>query len=170
MDIQRAIGYLVSIGFQLPYGVTPGSVPGGLDSEFNEARWLAYGFNPPDGIVHLPEFSVPDPEASGKFSWRQIVWADGMGEIEEARAGFLSQLDREATSRIAGLYHPDGARDRNKEWQVRLSGADLVDKDAQRLRIIEAYGGFKAEIEAAATLTELTEIEVRRDAAGLGPE
>ena len=78
-------------------------------------------------------------------------------------------LDEIATARIAGLYHPDAARDRNKEWQARLSGADLADKDAQRLRIIEAYGGFKTEIEAASTLAELTEIEVRRDAAGLRP-
>ena len=52
-------------------------------------------------------------------------------------------------------------RDRNKEWQARLSGVDLADKDAQRLRIIEAYGGLKAEIEAASTLAELTEIEGR---------
>ena len=86
------------------------------------------------------------------------------------RAECLRLLDQIATARIAGLYHPDAARDRNKEWQARLSGVDLADKDAQRLRIIEAYGGFKAEIEAASTLAELTEIEERRDAAGFGPE
>ena len=159
MNIQRAINHLISLGFRLPYDVMPGSAPGALDSEFDEARWLAYQWNPPEGLAHLAEFSELDPDASTKFSWRQIVWADGLAEIEEARADFLRQLDEIATARIAGLYHPDAAGDRNKEWQVRLSGADLADKDVQRLRIIEAYGGFKAEIEAASTLAELTEIE-----------
>ena len=169
MDIQRAVNHLVLIGSRLPYGVMPGSFPGGLDSEFSEERWLAYRFDPPQELAHLPEFSEPDPDASAKFSWRQIVWADRVAEIEEARADFLRQLDKIATAHIAGLYHPDAARDRNKEWQARLSGADFADKDVKRLRIIKAYGGFKAEIEAASTLAELTEIEVRRDAAGLRP-
>ena len=169
MDIQRAVNYMLSLGFQLPYGALPGSIPGGLESEFDEARWLAYQWNPPEGLAYLAEFSEPDLNASTKFSWRQIVWADGVGKIENARIGSLTQLDQIATARIADLYHPDAARDRNKEWQVRLSGADLAEEDAERLRIIEAYGGLKAEIEAAATLTELTEIEVLRDAAGLRP-
>ena len=46
MDIQRAINYYGNpLGSRLPYGVMPGSVPGGLDSEFDEypAGWPISG-------------------------------------------------------------------------------------------------------------------------------
>ena len=168
MDIQRAINHLVSLGFKLPYNITPGSFPGGIDSEFDAERWLTMDFNPPNDLAHLSDFSKPDLEASAKFSWRQIMWADGVAELEETRVACFSRLDEITTAHIANLYHPDGSRNRNKEWQIRLSGIDLTDKDAQRLRTIKVYDGLKSDIKAATTLAELAEIEGRRDAAGLG--
>ena len=164
MDIQRAVNYLVLIGFRLPYGVMPGSFPGGIDSEFSEERWLAYKFEPPQGLAHLPEFSAPSPSASAKFSWRQIVWADGIAEIEEARADFLRQLDEIATTRIAGLYHPDAARNRNKEWQVRLSGIDLTVQDTERVRLIMVHDDLTTRLTTATTLAELNALDITDDA------
>ena len=110
MDIQRAINHMLSLGFTLPYGVMPGTVPGGLNADFDEARWLQYEWNPPGGLAHLPEFADPDPEAFAKLSWRQTVWADGAGELAETRSRCLQSLDQIATVRIAIVYHPDAAR------------------------------------------------------------
>ena len=83
-------------------------------------------------------------------------------------ADCLQSLDDVATRKIAGIYHPEAGRDRNKEWQVRLSGGDLTAHDAQRDLIIEVYRRIKGNIEAATTLARLKEIEGSRDAAGLG--
>ena len=164
--------FLSSIGVTLPYGVTPGSFPGGIDSEFTEREWAQYQWNPPQGLAHVSEYADVDtgPKVSAKFSWQQIMWADGVAELKETRADCLRQLDGIGTARIAELYHPDAARDRNKEWQVRLSGVDLTAQDAERAQIIEVYRTLKADIERASTLAELTGIKVRRDAAGLGPD
>ena len=174
-EFQVAIGHLQSEGYRPPYGVLPGSRPGGIVEAVGTswAQWRLYEWNPPEFLPITPallqEFGDTDTDASDKPTWQDLVGAKERGMLVDARAEYLRLLDEIATARIASLYHPDAARDRNKEWQVRLSGADLADKDVQRLRIIEAYGGFKAEIEAASTLAELTEIEVRRDAAGLRP-
>ena len=131
-----------------------------------------YEWNPPEFLPTTPallqEFGDTDTDASDKPTWQELVAAKDLGLLPRARGNALASLDDVATRRIAGLYHPDGPRDRNKEWQIRLSGVDLADKDAQRLRIIEAYGGFKAEIEAASTLAELTEIEGAETQPGWG--
>ena len=170
MDIQLAIDYLATLGLNAPYNVMPGSFPGGSNSEFSEYSWYSYQWNPVPGLVHLPEYAEPDPEAAMKFSWQQLVWADEKGFFLDARSDRLRSLDYIVTAFIANIYHPDGSQDRNKEWQVRLSGVDLTDKDAQRLLTIKVYDGFKSDIEAATTLAELTEIEERIDAAGLSSE
>ena len=164
MDIQRAVNHILSPGFRLPYGVMPGSFPGGEDSEFDEARWLAYQWNPPEGLAHLPEFSEPDPNVSVKFSWQQIVQADGVAEIEEAREDLLRQLNEIATARIASLYHPDAAQNRNKEWQVRLSGVSLTVQDTERIRLIAVHDNLAAQLTTAATLTDLEAIDLTDDA------
>ena len=168
MDIQRAVNHLTSLGFRLPFAVTPGLFPGGIDSEFDIIRWRDRVWNPPEELSHLPEYSQSDTEASKKFSWRQIVWADGVAELEDSRRGYLESLDSVATIKIARLYHPDAPDNRNKEWQVRLSGVDLTNEDTQRVQIVKTYRKFKTDIEAASTIVELTEIKVRIDAAGLG--
>ena len=168
MDIQHAINYLNSLGLRTPYDVMPGSFPGGVNSDFSEDSWNAYQWNPPLDLVHLPEYAEFDPMAAIKFTWQQIILADKEGVFNIAQSDCLRLLDDIVTAYIANLYHPDGSRNRDKEWQVRLSGIDLTDKDAQRLKTIKVYDGFKIDIEAATTLVELTEIEVRIDAAGLG--
>ena len=168
MDIQRAINYLATLGLKAPYGIIPGTFPGGLDSDFSEDSWNVHQWNPPPGLAHLPEYAESDPTASMKFPWQQIIWADEKGALSIAQSDCLLSLDYSTTAHIANLYHPDGSWNRNKEWQVRLSGIDLTSKDIERLKIIKVYGGFKIDIEAATTLAELTEIEGRIDAAGLG--
>ena len=168
MNIQRAIDHLVSKGLILPYELAPGSFPGGINSNFDEERWLRYTYNPLPGTSHLPEYNLVDTEASPKPTWQGIIEADALAELAETRGQRLVMLDQIATARIANLYHPDAAQNRNKEWQARLSGVDLANEDTQRVLIITAYRGFKIEIEAATSPEELTEIEVRVNAAGLG--
>ena len=174
-EFQVAIAHLQEEGLSLPYGAIPGSRPGGIVDAVGTswAQWRPYEWNPPEFLPITPallqEFGDTDTDASDKPTWQELVGAKERGMLSDARAEYLRLLDEIATARIASLYHPDAARDRNKEWQVRLSGADFADKDVQRLRIIEAYGGFKTEIEAASTLADLAEIEARRDAAGLRP-
>ena len=170
MNIQRAINYLATLGLNAPYNVMPGSFPGGSNSDFSEYSWNLYRWNPLPGLVHLPEYAEPDPEAAMKFPWQQLVWADEKGAFLDAQSDLLQSLDYIVTSYIANLYHPDGSQDRNKEWQVRLSGIDLTDKDAQRLLTIKVYDGFKSDIEAATTLEEFNGIEERINAAGLSSE
>ena len=160
MDIQRAIAHLVSEGLVLPYGLMPGSYPGGVNPNFDEERWPRFIYNPPPGLSYLPEYSAFDSEASAKPSWQEVVEADAIAELAETRSQYLRQLDTMATARIATLYHPDAAQDRNKEWQVRLSGITLTTQDEQRVQIVEIYQGLKADIMAASSLSELSIIPI----------
>ena len=171
---QVAIAHLREEGLSLPYASIPGSRPGGIVDAVGTswAQWRLYAWNPPEFLPITPallqEFGDTDTDASDKPTWREIVVAKNAGLLSEARADCLRSLDGVATRKIAGIYHPQAGGDRNKEWQVRLSGSDLTDHDAQRERIIEVYRGIKANIETATTLARLEEIEGSRDAAGLG--
>ena len=147
MDIQRAINYLATIGLNAPYNIMPGSFPGGSNSVFSEYSWDLYRWDPVPGLVHLPEYAEPDPAAAMKFPWQQIVWADEKGLLLDSRNGLLQLLDQIATARIAKLYHPNGSQDRNKEWQVRLSGIVLTVQDAERERLSVKYHAHKTWIE-----------------------
>ena len=140
MQITRGIMRMVEGGLiTLPHGAYPGTFPGGLNDEFDQARWDAYQWNPPEG---LPEYRTPDPAASPKPTWAQLVEADGQAALADLRARKVLEANEEATCRIARLYHHNAWPDRSKEWQVRLSGVDITAQDAQRNRLVAACHGI----------------------------
>ena len=73
-------------------------------------------------------------------------------------------LSSEATNRIAIVYHSQAARNRSKEWQVRLSGVDLTEQDIERVRLITVHDMLEVQIKAAETLAILEAIDVESDA------
>ena len=164
MDIQRAINYIVSLGYRLPYGIMPGTIPGSQNSNFDQSRWDAYQYNPPEGLAHLSEFAESDSNVHNKLTWDQIIIADSLGELAETRSQYLRQLNEIATARIANLYHPDAAQNRNKEWQVRLSGVSLTVQDTERVRLIAVHDNLAARFTTATTLTDLEAIDLTDDA------
>ena len=145
MDVQRACRHMVSLGFRLPHGVMPGSYPGGVDPDFTQAEWLDYGWNPVPGMDHLPGTAGFDPEASAKFSWRQLVWADGQGELRERRRDLLNETREEARARITAAYAAD---DWDDEVRRRLAGRNTAEQDAERERLRTRFRALKWRYEA----------------------
>ena len=83
--------------------------------------------------------------------------------LAEKREDLLQVVDEQATRRIALVYHPKADRNRDKEWQVRLSGVDLTAEDAQRVRLIGAHDAIKLQLEAALTLEEIEMVDPADD-------
>ena len=158
MNILPAINYMISIGFRLPYGVIPGSYPGGINPDFNFETWGDYAWNPPIGYDEI------DDECSAKFSWRQILWAFGEAVTETLKKDLTLKANLQCTQRIALAYHAGANYDRSKEWQARLNpNADLSVPNAERVRLIEVCHGLEARIEAAVGSYELESIVVEDD-------
>lgn len=167
IDVQAPLTYAEEQeGLRLPHGVMPGAflgeknpeyensinapeyLPSGIDSVFDEARWNAYKWDIPVG------FDTVDPEASPKPSWADIVRLDSLCKSHYPRQTKLSLLYAECTRRIAVNYHPKAADNRNKEWQVRLSGEDMTEKDAERERLRARYQVLKTRV-GSMTVTQL---------------
>ena len=164
MDIQLAIRHLRrTAGLQLPHGFLPGSYPGGIDLDFDEARWTAYQWNPPAGLADDPEFAVADPNASPKPTWAALVAANAVASLANLRADKLQQANDEATRRIALTYHAGADLNPLKEFQERLSGRDQTANDAERVRLVSVCHALEARIEAATTEAELTAIDPSDD-------
>ena len=75
-EFQASFNYLVKIGWvRLPYGFLPGSRPGGNVDSFSRSRrvGVAIGWNPPQYLAHLPEFTEPDNLGSPKPDWSVLV-------------------------------------------------------------------------------------------------
>lgn len=140
MDVRRACRHMVSLGFRLPHGVMPGSRPGGIDPDFTRAEWLDYAWNPIPGMDGLPGTAGFDPQASAKFSWRQLVWADREGELLELRERLAREVDQEARARITAAY---GADDWDDEIQRRLAGRHTAAQDTERDRLRAKYQALK---------------------------
>ena len=165
IDIQTTIQHLrKTAGLVLPYGITPGSYLGGLNSDFDEERWNAYSWNPPGGLEDIPEFEAPDPTASEKPTWAELVAINEVAVLADLRVRKVYLANTEATRRIAIVYHPDAIRDRNKEWQVRLSGTtDLTIQNAERVRLVTLCHEIEERIAAATTIVELEAIDPTDD-------
>ena len=160
MDIQFAINWLrVNEGLILPHGLLPRTYPGGIDTEFSQQEWEAWGWNPithPETLTIAPTISGIDPDASLiKPTWVALMAADGKSKFGEARLNLLYELNIECTNRVAKLYHPRGHLDRNKEWQVRLSGSIPLGADETRVRLISVHTTLKAQAIAASSMAEL---------------
>ena len=120
------------------------------------------GSVPPRYFYHII-LHPPNPATSAK-----PTWADLQSWHQAYRLGWLPgelvwQVNDQCTRRIAETYH-HAARDRNKEWQVRLSGINTVAQDAERVRLIAVCHAFEAKIRAAATLTQYEAIDPASEA------
>ena len=126
---------------------------------FNEELWALYDWlYPPEGIDRLAE-----EDASAKPSWVKITNALALVQHRDRSEHLILQANDESTRRIALAYHPLAGRDRNKEWQVRLSEIDLATKDAERVRLIAVCHAIEASINAATTTAQLDAIDITSD-------
>ena len=174
MDFYQIIDTLRNDGVELPYGLHPGSYPGGVHSEImdSETTWNAYQWNPPEYLKHLPEYSATDANASSKPTWAQIIYASNNPypeiSIEELRDRRLISLRRSCRGRITRAYGEDNHHD---EIELRLGGRHTEAQDTERERLRTRYSIIKAWIESTdRTLTELEGLDLTDDANWTGTE
>ena len=149
------------LGIRLPYGLDPGSIPGGWNAPLTQEDWDDYQWNPPEYMTH--EYPDADPDASDKPTWQQILDASIPAKQGRISNNLIFTANQEVTRRIALAYHPLAGRARNKEWQVRLSGIDLTAQDAERVRLIAVCHAIEVRINAATTTTQLEAIDIASD-------
>ena len=149
IDIGGVLHHMISEhGFVLPYHKTPKPTPAERHPIFDEISWDNYQWNPPVFYDRAGEllFTEPDPNASPKPTWTTLIATNRDFELSGTRSTLLEDLDEIATRRIALLYHPKADTDPHREWQVRLSGADTSEQDAERLRLVRRHGEIKQRI------------------------
>ena len=161
MNANELVSALQHLGIRTPYGLYPGSIPGGWNAPLTLAAWDAYQWNPPEYMAS--EYTDLDPNASDKPTWQEIVDAVEPAKLVQIPPQLIELANSEVTRRIAVNYHPQGGRDRNKEWEVRLSGQDMATKDTERVRLIAVCHAIEASINAATTTAQLDAIDITRD-------
>ena len=145
----------------LPHGLQPGESVGGTRSINNKIEWDKYGWNPPEYLVNISgyeQYWLVDPNASPKPTWEELVNAYSKFLYWDAKQTAINICDFEVTNRIAKLYHSKAHIDRNKEFEVRLSGADTTEADKKRLEYIAICHKFESQIEKAITVKQLEKI------------
>ena len=140
------------------------------DWEVTRQNWASLSWNPvitpvwnADGTWKWSRESV---DVGPKPTWAQMtaVYRRWMKET------FLPEVvNLYARRAIAAAYHPDAAHDRDKEWQVRLSGADMTAKDAERVRMVGVCRALEARVRAATTLAQLEAIDYHSDSVWAPP-
>ena len=130
----------------LPYGFLPGSRPGGNDFFLTRGAWESYGWNPPQYLAHLPEFTEPDNIGSPKPDWSVLVAHIEPAMLAILRPRALRELRRECKRRITAAYGEDSFDD---ELALRLRNGHTISQDAERDRLRAAYQTIKGQIETA---------------------
>lgn len=171
----RAIGSLSSAGIAIPGNGTPDPL---LDrtaiterpSEqslyewiITEEKWNLLSWNPFIVVVdYLPtEWAFQQIEGSTVV---KPTWAELLEHYEsKLRSRRVESANIEAKRRIAINYHPSAGIDRHKEWETRLSGIDLTEKDLERDRLRAVCKNLEERIASATTLEQVEAIEVRSD-------
>ena len=91
-----------------------------------------------------------------KLSFLHTIRATDPDEFRASIHPYLLYiLDREATHRIAAVYHHQAPLRPEKEWQVRLSGEDMTELDAKRVRLVAIHEDLKTWILASTGVDEL---------------
>ena len=144
IDISRAIQYMEETqGLVLPYGLLPGSRPGGIDSIFDEERWAWYDWRAlPAGIEGL---ELGDPSA--KPSWEEIVSAFEYSTQADLRRDLTVELKEKVRNRINIAYGETNDRD---EVFLRLSNSHSTAQDDERIRLLAVY---RTQKESVSTMT-----------------
>ena len=152
------------LNINLPYDLDPGySTSGHRNVIASENDWAVYRWNPPHLVRHVDEYSQPDPNASPKPTWAELVAAGTIVEFNYTRDDMLLTIDSQATRRIAIIYDSYAEFDRNKEWETRLSGQSVDIEDVERVRLTSIANNLKSQINAAATLADLQAIDIESD-------
>ena len=110
-EFQAVFSYLTrfhedvqSQDWYLPYGFLPGARPGGQEFPATREAWLAYGWNPPQYLAHLPEFTEPDNIGSPKPDWSVLVAHIAPAMLAVLRPRALRELRFECRRRIMAVY------------------------------------------------------------------
>ena len=157
--IKLGIEHLVSINaLILPYGLFPGSYPGGNDEKIFESKeaWDAYVWNPPQysGLE-----GDPDPRASSKPEWEELEVVGMLEHLSQARTDKLRLLKSECEIRITRAYGEMNTRD---ELFLRLRGGQTAKQDAERERLRAKYIEIKTTIQNA-SLKQLQSLDLNAD-------
>ena len=154
IDLLAALDFMASTqGLRLPHGILFQS----YEAVTSEEEWDNFGWNDPSTFDENHVES--DPRASPKPRWGDLLTANRDFEFSSKRNSLLARLDQITTRRIAILYHPSADRQPEKEWQVRLSGADTLEQDNERLRLVRRHNEIKERIENATSVTTLNTIQ-----------
>lgn len=144
-EFQTIFYYLVSEGeAALPYGMMPGSTPGGLAEITTEEAWNDYGWNPPQYMAHLPEYSTPDPMATPKLTWSDLVGHLDAAMTDQLRPTRLLELRRENRRRIIAVY---GETTFEGEVMKRLRDGETQNQRVAREAHLTRYRTIKNLIE-----------------------
>ncbi len=140
-------------GVRFPHEHQPMIEPG-EDEHITEAIWTSY---PWDGSEH--GFNAPDPNASPKPQWSDIVASVVLFDFAKARNSILSALRTYTQNAITAAYGAGFSW--QKEMQIRLSNRHTSRQDNERDRLRVRYRAVKAEITAATTVEQLQAIQAR---------
>ena len=164
MDTRALQAALAHLGLALPYGLLPGSYPGGVvEVATDEATWQAYRWNPPEYMRAGALYRIgpwralrltPHPRNPGAL-YNEFAYLD---------AAFTAGPPAPpARTRIATAYV--GTPNRIEEITWRLNGRATAAQDAERARLVAACHALERRIGEAATIEALEAIDVSSDAA-----
>ena len=139
MDIQAGINYMVEHdGLVLPFGLMPGSYPGGIIREFEQWFWDIYEWNPPGA---MGAFQPRDENASEKPTWQAILAACEKAKLQNRRLELCRHLRSQAGRRISSAYD---AENYIEEIFLRLRDDHTDAQDTERERLRAKYRELKA--------------------------
>lgn len=158
VDVVKALQRLQQVGgLKIPWGIYPGSYPGGQIREFTEQGWERYSWNPPSSFSE----SGIDEEASPKPTWNDLLFAELEEEIELLREQALRDLRRECSDRITRAYGKDEWSD---EIEMRLRGGHTQEQDVERDRLRDRYKVIREWLKGdTRTLKELENLALEDD-------
>ena len=158
-ETNALVQFFQDSGWKLPYGIFPGSFPGGVAPFLTKEDWESYEWNPPQYLKHLESYNSPDGEAWGKPTWESldVILPYAMANI--LRIDKLAELDLEATTRITGAYEQDNFND---EVKLRLGNRQTTEQDEEKDRLRTLYATLKNRINTS-TLEELEALDLTDD-------
>ena len=148
IEFDLVINYLTeeTPALVLPYGYTPGELPGGGRPPFTATTWAAYRWNPP-GVAHYDGLAA-DRGASAKPTWARLQAAVAPAKLAQAKRRAVGELKTLCQAEITAAY---GAASLNDEILLRLRAGETTAQNTERDRLRGLYQTQKTAINAATT-------------------